>query len=421
MSAPLVQQTARYERKRETILQAAALLFNARGLAGTTLADVAGRVGLTITSVTYYFRKKEDLAAACLMRTIETLDGLIDRAEAAGGTPAARLARLLAIDFAWRAALDESRAASDMNFWDMRALTGPAADSTKAAFVALFRRLRTLFADRDGPDFSRAEQNARAHLVFSAVIHAKSWAARFETADYPRAATRMADILIHGLAGPGRSWAPREWTRQGATLDDATRDGAEASRARFLRAATELVNEHGYHGASVDRISARLNVTKGSFYHHNENKGDLVVACFGRTFEVIRRAYATGMQAGGDGWIQLCSIVAALLRHQLSEEGPLLRLSALSATAEDLRSGLLTVFSQISEKTAGLISDGIADGSIRPVDATIAAELVTGMINAAVELARWSPAGTVENVAELFAKPLLLGVFSPGERAREMP
>ena len=410
VKAPASPQTARYERKRESILEAAALLFNAHGLAHTTLADVARSVGLTITSITYYYRKKEDLAVACLMRAMSIVDSLIDQAEAAAG-PAERLTRLLNVHCAWRADIAQGRAAVDVNFWDMRALTGPAADTAKSAFVALFRRLRALFCDPDGPKFSRAEQNARAHLVFTVLIHSKGWITRLETSDYPRAAARTADILLHGLAGPGQAWAPR-------ALAFAKRrsDGSEVSRASFLRAATELVNEFGYHGASVDRISARLNVTKGSFYHHNENKGDLVAACFDRTFAVIRSAHAAGLAQNGDGWSRLCAITASLLRHQLSEDGPLLRLSALSATADDLRPELLATFTRLSEKTAALISDGIADGSIRPVDTMIASELVTGMINSAAELSRWSPATTMDTAAERFAKPLLTGVFSPGER-----
>ena len=35
------------------------------------------------------------------------------------------------------------------------------------------------------------------------------------------------------------------------------------------------MNEHGYLGASVQKISERLNVTKGAFYHHIEAKDDL--------------------------------------------------------------------------------------------------------------------------------------------------
>ncbi|MGZ8407165.1 MAG: TetR/AcrR family transcriptional regulator [Caulobacteraceae bacterium] len=50
-------QTKRFERKREAILDAAARLFNQKGLKGATLAEVAQRVGLITTSVTYYYKK----------------------------------------------------------------------------------------------------------------------------------------------------------------------------------------------------------------------------------------------------------------------------------------------------------------------------------------------------------------------------
>ena len=408
----IARQTIRYERKREAILDAAAMLFNARGLSGTIIADVAQSVGLTTTSVTYYYRKKEDLAAACLLRAIAAMDALVTRAEAEADNGPARLTRFLELYFGHLADIAEGRAPEGINFWDLRALTGLQAESSMAAFVALFRRFRALLRGPSVPAFTRIEQNARAHLIFSAVIRAKGWARRYETEDYPRAAARMADILINGVAAPGRPWLP-------ATLElEAARgaDVSEVSRDTFLKAATELVNEYGYRGASVDRISARLKVTKGSFYHHNDTKDDLVAACFGRTFEIIRRAHRVSATVADDGWSQLCAACAALVRHQFSEDGPLLRLSALSATAEAVRPGLLAEIGRLSEKTAGLIADGIADGSIRKVDATIAAELVNGMINAAAELSKWSPATTIDTAADLFVKPLMFGVFSPPDR-----
>ncbi len=408
MDTLLPVQTARYERKREAILDAAATLFNRHGLAGITLADVAQSVGLIMTSVTYYYRKKEDLAAACLMRSVATLNAMLDKAMAEPAEPAARLTRLLELHFAHRADIDQGRVSADVNFWDMRALTGPAAEPPKAGFVALFRRIRALLGEGAPAELSRPEYNARAHLVLTAMIHSKSWVRRYEAADYPRAAERMADILIHGLAAPGRRWSP---TR--LPLAQPRSESGEVSRSSFLRAATELLNDNGYHGTSVDRISARLNVTKGSFYHHNDTKDDLVAACF-ETFTVIRQAHVAGMALEADGWSRLCSIVAALLRHQFSPDGPLLRLSALSATTENLRLDLIATVARLSEKTAGLISDGIVDGSIRPVDAVIAADLVSGMVNASVELTHWSAATTMQNAAERLARPLLVGVLATG-------
>src|SRR5579859_3286441 len=71
------RQTRRFEQKREAILAAAAALFNEKGVRGATLQDVAQRVGLMTNSITYYYRRKEELASACLLRTIGVLDGLL--------------------------------------------------------------------------------------------------------------------------------------------------------------------------------------------------------------------------------------------------------------------------------------------------------------------------------------------------------
>ena len=68
--APAGGSTSRFQVKREAVLAAAAHHFNQQGVKGATLADIAASVGLVTTSVTYYYRKKEDLATACFLRAI---------------------------------------------------------------------------------------------------------------------------------------------------------------------------------------------------------------------------------------------------------------------------------------------------------------------------------------------------------------
>ena len=60
----VVRSTDRFERKREAILDAATLILNRRGVKGLTLGVAAAAVDLSTTSVTYYFKRKDDLAAA---------------------------------------------------------------------------------------------------------------------------------------------------------------------------------------------------------------------------------------------------------------------------------------------------------------------------------------------------------------------
>ncbi len=184
------------------------------------------------------------------------------------------------------------------------------------------------------------------------------------------------------------------------------------SRETFLLAATRLINSRGYRGASVDKISAALNVTKGSFYHHNDAKDDLVVACFDRTFDVMRQVQRLAMGLPGDQWLRISTAAAVLAEYQLSEYGPLLRTSACSALPEEIREEQVAHSNRVSDRFASMISDGIAEGSIRPVDPFIAAQ----MLNATLERrrrarllgARRDPEGR----ALRSSRPALMGIFA---------
>src|SRR5215470_16788837 len=88
--------STRYARKQETIIAAATHILNRRGVKGMTLADVAASVGLITTSVTYYFKRKEDLAVACFLAGIERYERLIALA-AQVEAPRERVSRLIGL------------------------------------------------------------------------------------------------------------------------------------------------------------------------------------------------------------------------------------------------------------------------------------------------------------------------------------
>src|SRR3712207_375408 len=204
-----------------------------------------------------------------------------------------------------------------MSFSDMRALTSPHVGLVFESYTQMFRRLREVFRPEGGPTLSRAQQNARTHLLLSLMHGARAWIDYYEAEDYRRVGDRIGDFLIHGLAAPGSVWTPArlpqiEWP-----------SADEISPEAFLRSATILINEQGYRGASVEKISARLKVTKGSFYHHNGNKDDLVADCFERTFAVVRQVQRAAETTGDTGWDRLCAAAGELIRYQLSEQGPL--------------------------------------------------------------------------------------------------
>ena len=69
-----------FERRKAAILRAAIGPLNRQGVRGMTLAAVATKLDIVPTAVSYYFRRKEDLAAACFLLAIARYQALIDAA-----------------------------------------------------------------------------------------------------------------------------------------------------------------------------------------------------------------------------------------------------------------------------------------------------------------------------------------------------
>lgn len=393
--------TRRYEARRKAIVRSAVEELNRKGVRGMTLCDVAARLNLVPTGVIYYFRNKEDLASAAFLKGLQTYETLI-AAAAAGASPEARLAAFMQAYFDHARRVDLGEADPLPLFNDVRALN---CAPVNQAYVEMFRRFRDLLT---GPEaLPRLHLNARAHLLLSQVFWIGGWQGQAEPADYPRAAERMARLLTRGFVGEGAGWPPPQ---PSARQEDAS---ATPSSELFLRAATQLINEEGYHGASVERISARLNFSKGAFYHHNETKDELVLACFERTFDIMWRAIHAAERAGGRGLDVLVTTVAALVEHQMRGEAPLLRTSALTAVPEIFRADLLQRFNRLSYRFASILCDGVADGSIAPVDVNIASQMISAAINAAADLHHWTPGMGPETVVAHYVRPLFEGLASP--------
>lgn len=399
--------TARYNKKKEAIIAAAVGILNRRGVRGMTLADVAASVDLITTSVTYYFRKKEDLAVACYLRGIERFDALIGEA-LTEREPPARLHRFLGAWLSLHARIREGDEAPIAVFGDIRALKEPHVKIVGEAYRPFFRKVRSLFRSPGYEHLNRRISTARTHMLLEQIYWSIAWLPRYELVDYPRVRERMFDILVHGIAPEGAQWKPEPL--HGAFEEPF--DAQENSRQTFLAAATRLINLRGYRGASVDKISEQLNVTKGSFYHHNEAKDELVVECFERSFATMRSAQTAALALAGDHWQKISSAAAALAEYQVSERGPLLRTSALGALPEQMRVTMVEQSNRVSERFAAMMSDGVAEGSIRAVDAYIAAQMLNATLNGASDLSFVIPELKPSDLADLCARPLLTGIFS---------
>ncbi|RJF93971.1 TetR/AcrR family transcriptional regulator [Sphingomonas cavernae] len=398
-------ETARFQRKRELILDAAAAEINENGARGMTLADVAAVVGLNTTSVTYYFKRKEVLAAACYDRSLDRIEAIVATAERATD-PRSRVRAYVEESFAQRARIRQGEEPHFTVLSDLRAMDGPERDALADRYRGLLRRIRGFFG-ATSDDRAKALLTARTHVLVETIFWLPGWVQHYATDEFPRLAGRMFELFDKGLAPQDAVWTPvRTLLAQDTPLE-----GPELARRSFLKAATRLINERGYRGASVDRIASELNVTKGSFYHHLDAKDELVVDCFAHSFETLSQAQRAADRAGGSQWERICSAIAMILDVQFSERGPLLRTTALQALPPRVRGAMVERSDHVARRFAGMMIDGISEGSVRAVDPLVASQTLVSMLNAAYELHNWADALAPADAIDLYASTLAFGLF----------
>lgn len=397
---------ARYAAKRDAIMAAATKVFAEAGMSGFTLAAVAKRMDLHPVSLTYYFKRKEDLAAAVLQETIRRFAEMLDHAEAQN-SPAERLRAFVAAYFETRRRIAVGDEIPLAPFSEVYLIEGEQKKPVIKSFEALYVRIGRLLKSDDTPWVGAPRRQGLARLIVNQLTWSDTWLPSYEPQDYGRVADRLADVMIFGLAADGQAWPELPLVKLGAHDDE----NDEVTRDRFLVAATRLINREGYRGASVDKISAELKVTKGSFYHHNSDKDELAVACFNRTFDLIDQAKAQAASEAS-GWTKLWRAVVSLGMYQAeSGGGGILRHHAMAAVPQEMRRQMRGRFQQITYAFAGVISDGIADGSVRPVDALLAAQAMMVTFNASLPLGPRTTPQETDGVIEEYLRPALLGFF----------
>ncbi|WP_136637267.1 TetR/AcrR family transcriptional regulator [Pseudooceanicola onchidii] len=393
----------RFRATRDRILDASAQVINDRGLRGLTFVSVAEAVKMNTTSITYYFKRKELLAAATLERTIDEMEHSVDIA-ARQATPEARVDDLLrqVLDQSAQEKLGHRRPLARLS--DLRSLNEPLNTDLNARYMAVFRKVVGFF----DPGAGRDRNWARTHILLDTLHWCRVWLSQYSIRDYDRVHARMMELYRTGYAQPGAAWAPARLAVPNSDADD-----KEINRETYLRAATIMMNERGYRGASVERIAGALNLSKGSFYHHLDGKDGLVTDCFDRSYTRISLTQRAAMAQGGSWYDRLTAATAALTEVQFDAGFPLLRVTALSALPQPLRQPILARSDRISQRFAGMMIDGITEGSIRPIDPLIASQCLIASLNSAFDFRLWAANRPDRATAvRLYSEVLAFGMLS---------
>jgi TetR/AcrR family transcriptional regulator, transcriptional repressor for nem operon len=135
----------------------------------------------------------------------------------------------------------------------------------------------------------------------------------------------------------------------GGTLHDTKR--------RLLEASLEMMLERGYSGLSVDDVLNRTDISKGSFYHHFQNKQDMALQAIDLYTHVGHQLIAECLQPDGRPALERLRTFFEQLSGFYRAQGYLGCL--LGALGQEL-SGVNEVFRKKIESCLASIADGIA-------------------------------------------------------------
>jgi len=201
-----------------------------------------------------------------------------------------------------------------------------------------------------------------------------------------------------------RPTAGRKKTGMGTKHDD--------KRIAILRTAAQLFAEKGYESTSLDNIAERLGMHKATLYHYVANKESILYQCQMLSFSDLDNVIEKTRDRSVPVLQRLRDFVRSLAVAQNSDFGRCLvlvgqrPLEMSSGSDGDIRQ-----FQRRLDSTVrALVTEGIADGSVRPCDPGMFSALLFGALN---WVPRWySESGklSIPQVADNFMDTLIDGI-----------
>ncbi len=406
-------KSAQHTAKREAILSESARLFNSKGARATTLADVAATLGLTKTSLYYYVRTKEDLIFQCYASTLNHMMSKLDQIADAHDSARERISAYIVAHF------DDIRKAKQGQGYHMAALLeiaslkGEKREQIEALYIQMFLKLRSFIIEGiSSGELRSVKPTTTTRAILGALDWAFYWLEPVPNDEIPELANAAISILLDGIAATAETYSSTAGLETQQTISSGFDREAQnkLKQEAFFKAGTRYFNRKGFSGTSLDEIAEFLNVSKGAFYYHIKSKDDLLAHCYEYSLDKQELAYKQIQATHDSGLQKIVHACHALFILQNSEQGPLIRYNTITALDEERRKPILRRTRNANRILREFVEQGLEDGSIRPINTLVAENLITGSVNAAMELSAWRPVTDVPQTAQEYFDALINGL-----------
>ncbi|WP_433521275.1 TetR/AcrR family transcriptional regulator [Nocardia pseudovaccinii] len=253
--------------RRATILRVATEAFVRNGYHGTSMADIAGEVGISSTALYRHFRSKQDLLGRCLLAGLDAVLLRVETAAQVGDAGDPVFAEMVS-------ACLELRGLPRLWQLEVRSLTAADRSAVLVRAVRLSGPLRRAVAARR-PDLNPPEVEFLAWCVFSIATSPSYHRIRLSEAVFAELLETLIQRVVEAeLASTARrSVAQRGARTAGAEVEELDR---VVRPERIVRAAARLFNTYGYAAVGIEDIGAAVGVSGPALYHHFSGKADVL-------------------------------------------------------------------------------------------------------------------------------------------------
>ena len=173
----------------------------------------------------------------------------------------------------------------------------------------------------------------------------------------------------------------------------------EVRAGLILDIAEEILVEKGYHNTSIDEITARASIAKGTLYQHFLSKEDLVLALVERKLAVFEQAVEQAATSGATARAKLEHILRSIYQAQSGLGRQLFQLISHDADVRNIliekKRQMQDRLNQLAGQIRAILEEGKAQGAFEP---TISTELMLATFLSLLSLEKRVPLSTQEQI-----------------------
>jgi AcrR family transcriptional regulator len=155
---------------------------------------------------------------------------------------------------------------------------------------------------------------------------------------------------------------------------------SEETRGRILDAAVRKFAIAGYDAASVDDICAEAGVSKGAFYHHFPTKQAIFLALMQGWLGMIDMGMeAVHAETIPETLVQMTDLLPGVFAAAEDRLPMFLEFWLQASRDETVWKAVIAPYRHFQQHFARLVEDGIAEGSLKPTNPQVAAQVIVSL------------------------------------------